>query len=54
MIAQDSNNNDMEIGYLSSDDENEIQPPSTRKDVLIQVDLDEALQMVKKVHEVMA
>ena len=44
----------MEIGYLSSDGENEIQPPSTRKDVLIQVDLDEALQMVKKVHEVMA
>ena len=25
---------DMEVGHLSSDDENEIQPPSTQKDVL--------------------
>ena len=32
-VAQDFNNNDMEIGHLSSDDENEIQP--LRQSVLL-------------------
>ena len=30
-VAQGFNNDDMEVGHLSSDDENEIQPPSLTK-----------------------
>ena len=44
----------MELEPDSSDDSDEIPPTSTRKDVLNSVDLDEALQMAKKLHEVMA
>lgn len=44
----------IEFEPLSSEDDNEMPPTSSRKDLLNQVDLDEALQMAKKMHEVMA
>ena len=55
--AQEFLDENIEIGNFSSKndiDDSEISLPNTRKDVLNQVDLDEALQMVKQLHEVMA
>jgi len=46
----------LELEPNSSDDicDDEMPPTVTRKDILNQVDLDEALQMEKKLHEMMA
>ena len=43
----------MELEPVSSDENDKLPPASTRKDVPNSVDLDNALQMMKKLNEVM-